>query len=294
MNSLFLKHIVRKIFLEDWLTKLVALAITFALWLGVTGLSTPTTQRMGGVPLLLRIANNTEVVNTPLTEVDIVISGDKRKIDQINKGDLSVSVDLTSVPPGDQVVRLLPENVSISLPPGVRLDEVQPGRIAVKIEAVEEREVTVTPATEGALAEGFEIYGQSVTPPRVKVRGPVSVVRDLNSVSTDKIDLKGRNADFTVKQLPVNIGGAKATLLETVVDVTIRIGEKRIERAFTLPVEGTKQMVSFTLFGPRSVVSKLKADDLNVETYLNDRGDEAPRVVLPTELENVVEVRKVR
>ena len=77
-------------------------------------------------------------------------------------------------------------------------------------------------------------------------------------------------------------------------DVTIRIGEKRIERAFTLPIEGTRQMVSFTLFGPRSVVSKLKADDLSVETYLNDRGDEAPRVVLPTELENVVEVRKVR
>ena len=44
---LFLKHVARKVFLEDWTTKLVALAITLALWVGVTGLSTPTTRRIG-------------------------------------------------------------------------------------------------------------------------------------------------------------------------------------------------------------------------------------------------------
>ena len=53
-NRLFVKHIARKIFLEDWPMKVVALVITLALWLGVTGLSTPTTQRLTGVPLSLR------------------------------------------------------------------------------------------------------------------------------------------------------------------------------------------------------------------------------------------------
>src|SRR5437868_2718009 len=95
--TLFLKHIVRKIFFEDWLTKLVALAVTLALWLGVTGLSTPTTTRLTGIPLSLRISSDTEIMNAPVAEIDVTISGDNRKIAQINKTGLGASVDLTSV-----------------------------------------------------------------------------------------------------------------------------------------------------------------------------------------------------
>jgi hypothetical protein len=57
---LFFKHIIRKVFFEDWLIKLVALGVTFALWLGVTGLSTPTTTRLTGIPLSLRFSSDTE------------------------------------------------------------------------------------------------------------------------------------------------------------------------------------------------------------------------------------------
>ena len=90
--TLYFKNILRKVFLEDWMMKLAALAITLALWVGVTGLSKPTQQRMSGIPLTLRFSNNIEVTNSPIQEVDIVISGDKRKIDQINKNDLLVSL----------------------------------------------------------------------------------------------------------------------------------------------------------------------------------------------------------
>ena len=120
---LWLKHILKKIFLEDWLMKLVALGITLALWLGVTGLSTPTTQRLTSVPLSLRFSNNIEVTNEPIQEVDLVVSGDKRRLAQINKNDLIVSLDISDVMPGDRVINLTPENVGVSLPTGVKLDE---------------------------------------------------------------------------------------------------------------------------------------------------------------------------
>ena len=73
--------------------KLVALVITLGLWLGVTGLSTPTVTRFSGVPLALRVSNNAEITNTPIQEIDVVLSGDKRKIAQLNKGDLFASID---------------------------------------------------------------------------------------------------------------------------------------------------------------------------------------------------------
>ena len=85
----------------------------------------------------------------------------------------------------------------------------------------------------------------------------------------------------------------KAAVLNTVVDVQVRIGERRIERSFTMPVTGGGRIASFTLHGPRTVLAKVRADDLRVEMYLNDNGEEEPQVILPRELQDLVEIRKV-
>ena len=284
-TKLFLKHIIRKIFLEDWGVKLAALAITFALWLGVTGLSTPTTQRMSGIPLSLRYSTSTEVTNTPLTEVDIVISGDKRKISQINKNDLIVSVDISDVLPGDRVIALTPENVSLSLPSGVKLDEVLPPRIAVRLEAVEEKEITVEPVTIGAIPDGFELYSETVTPAKVRVRGPSSALKTLTSVPTDKIDLTGHQTDFTVRQVALNL--AKVTLLDTVVDVAFRIGEKRIERTYSVAVKDSNRRATVVVTGGRSVLDDLKASDMRIELD----GTNAPKLILPAGIEDQVKTQ---
>ncbi len=294
-NALFFKQILRKIFLEDWLMKLVALVITFALWVGVTGLSKPTQQRMSGIPLTLRFSNNTEVTNSPIQEVDIVISGDKRKIDQINKNDLIISLDLTDVQPGDRVIQLTPDNVSVSLPTGIKLDEIQPRRIAIKLEAVEEKEIPVNAVTDGEVPDGLEVYSETVAPQKIRVRGPASFIRSLTSVTTDKIDLTNRGADFTAKQVSVNVSNPKATLLDTVVDVTFRIGEKRVEKTFVVTSkDDPKRKMTVVLFGGRSLFEGVKAEDLQVEFVKNSAGEDRPQITLPGSLLDKVEVRKPR
>ena len=289
--KLFFKHILRKIFLEDWGVKVAALAITLALWLGVTGLSKPTTQRMSGVPLSLRYSTTTEVTNTPLTEVDVVISGDKRKIDQINKNDLVVSVDISDVLPGDRVIALTPQNVSLSLPSGVKIDEVLPARIAVRLEAVEEKEIAVIPQIVGQVPEGFEVYSQTVTPAKVRVRGPSSVMKSLTQVATDKIDLTGHQTDFTARQVPINL--TKVALLDSIVDVAFKVGEKRVERTFSVDVKGeSKRRMNVVLFGGRSLFDNITSADLSVEVEKDTSGKETPQVILPPSLRDKVEVRK--
>lgn len=294
-QKLYFKNILRKIFLEDWVMKLAALIITFALWLGVTGLSKPTIQRMSGIPLKMTLSNNIDVTNTPIQEVDIIISGDKRKIDQINKNDLIVSVDLTDVQPGDRVVQLTPSTVSLSLPTGIKLDEVAPRQIAVKLEPVEVREIPVNAATEGEPQDGFEVYGHTVSPSRIRVRGPANLMRSLASVTTDKIDLAGKNADFTVRQVSVNVSNSKATLLDTLVDVSFRIGEKRLERTFQVPLKSEpKRKITVVLFGGRSVLDNIKPDDIAVEMVKDANGSERPNVTLPASFADNVEVRRPR
>ena len=293
-RKLFFKHIVRKLFFEDWPLKLTALVITLGLWFGVTGLSTPTTKRLT-VPLIPSISNSAEITNSLIQEVDIVISGDKRKIDQINKSDLVASLDLTDIAPGDRVVSLTPENVLIQLPQGVKLVEIQPGRIAVNLEAVEEKEIEVKAETTGNPAPGFEIYSTSVLPSKIKVRGPASFIKTLAYVQTDKIDLAGKKEEFTANQIPVSVANPKAAVLNTVVDVFFRIGEKRVERSFSVPITGESgKTASFVIYGPRTLLAKTHSDEFKVEIYLSDNGEEVPRVVLPAALQDFAEVRKLK
>ncbi len=292
-RGLILKHLFRKLFFEDWLLKLLALGVTLALWLIVTGLSTPTTIRFSGIPLALRYSSDTEITNSPIQEVEIVISGDRRKINQINKNDLIVSVDITDVPQGERVIQLTPSNVLIDLPTGVRIDEIQPNRIAVKLEAVAEKDVDVKVETEGDLAEGSEVYSKSAAPSTVKVRGPASFIKALTTVSTEKIDIQGRDADFTAKQVTFNITNPKGAVLDRFVDVTFRIGEKRVERSISLPLDdGSGRKATFVLFGPKTVVNGIRPEDLKIEVTKSGTGEAKPSLTLPPELQGKVEIRK--
>ncbi len=292
-NRLFAKHLVRKVFLEDWGLKLVALIITFALWFGVTGLSTPTTKRLT-VPLVLNIASNAQVTNVPQQDVEIEISGDKRKIEQLNRSELSASVDLTDSPTGSRIVLLTPESVYVALPQGIKLTAVQPGRIGVDLESVVEKDVEVKVVTEGSPGTQSEVYSSSPLPPRIMIRGPVSIVNGIEFVQTSKIDINGRTGDFTAKQIPVNSPDPKTAVLNTVVDVYFRIGERRIERNFTMPVSNTPgKSASLTVYGPRTLLTKAKNEDFKVEMYLNDNGEEQPRVLMPVELQNLSEIKKL-
>lgn len=291
---LFVKHIMTKIFLEDWSIKLLALVITLALWYGVTGLSTPTTTRLAGIPLTLRFPSDTEVTNSPVKEVDIIISGDKRRLNQINKNDLIISVDLTDAQVGDRVVQLTPENVTLDLPTGVKLDEIQPTRIAIRLEPVDIVEVDVKVETEGDLPEGYEIYSQTVTPSKVRVRGPAGFLRSLSVISTEKVDISGKTSDFVAKQLPLNLENPKSSPLDASVDVAFRIGERRVERLFLIPVAGDgSSKATIVLFGPRSLLLETQPADLQVVIEPNIGGEQVPRLILPEKLNGKVEIRKL-
>ena len=290
----FLRRIIRRVFLEDWGTKLIALGITFALWLGITGLRTPITRRLKNVTLVTQISNNMEITNTPVEEIEVVLTGDKRDVDRLTARDLVVSVDLTEVKPGDRFVQLTPETVNLSLPSGVKLDEIQPNKISVKLDNVEEKEVTVKVETEGNVAEGFEVYNSEVVPAKVRVRGAESFVKSLDSISTEKINIENLKDNFVARQIGLNVVNPKITLLDTIVDVNLRIGEKRAERVFVVEHKSETAVKNITVVvnGARSIVEKMRAEDFKVEIFKNESGEEIAQVTLPEDLQDKVEILK--
>ncbi len=268
--------------------KLVALVITFGLWFGVTVVSKgkQTSDRFT-VPLNFRLLDNAEVTNAPVQEVEIRVRGLDEKIEQIRRNDLVAYVDLTELAPGESVLTLTPESVSVPLPDGVKVFDLQPSRIAVTIEAIEEKEIAVKAVTDGTPETGFELYGEPATlPQKVKVRGPASLVNAIDQLLTDKIPLTGRREDFTARQIPVTVANNKVTIFNTVVDVFVRIGEKRAERQISVPVPGFPgKAATAILYGPKTALAKIKPADIKIEIIKDDYGNDIPKFDLPPEIE---------
>jgi YbbR domain-containing protein len=290
------RRLLQRIFLNDWLMKLIALFITLALWFGVTGLRPPIERRLENITLKIRVSNEMTITNLSVETVNLIVRGDKNRLDSIREEDIIVSLDLTTAQPGNRTVEIKPENVSLDLPTGVRLEDVQPSNIGITLEMVEKREIAVRVETENNLPEGFEIYGVSAIPQKIPIRGPASFVSSIEYISTEKIDLENRQTDFTAQQVPLKISNSKITVVsETVVDVFFRIGEKRIERLFIVPVKNEEnRTATVVLYGARSLLNSIKSDDLDVELSKTESNTDSLNLILPAQLQGKAEIRKLQ
>lgn len=283
----------------DWGLKLLALTITLGLWFAVTGQRVPTTARLRKVPLFFVLPTDMEISNEPRDEVDLTLRGSKRVLDTIKSGDVSLSYDASSYKPGERVVQLTPNNITLQLPEGVSpegltVERLEPGSVPLRLERRVERELEVEPRVEGKLPEGFELLGAQSLPARVRVRGPESHVNALERAPTETILLEGRTENFTAAQIAIDIQDRKIVALDAVVDVLVKISEtqatKRLNGVAARAADGTNSQLSVEVRGARSVVERLRAADLSVVFEAAADGTTRPRLVLPSNLEGRIEL----
>jgi hypothetical protein len=283
----------------DWGLKLLALAITLGLWFAVTGQRVPTTARLRKVPLFFVLPNEMEISNEPRDEVDLTLRGSKRVLDAIKSSDVSLSYDASSYRPGERVVQLSPNNITLQLPEGVSpegvsIERIEPGNVPLRLERRIERELEVEPKIEGNLPEGFELVGVQSLPARARVRGPESHVNALERAPTETILLEGRKETFTAQQIAIDIQDRKLVALDAVVDVLVKISEvqatKRLVGVAARTADGADSRLTIEVRGARSVIEPLRASDLSVVFDTAADGTSRPRLVLPSNLEGRIEL----
>jgi YbbR domain-containing protein len=291
---------LRALLLEDWGLKLLALAITVGLWYAVTAQRAPATSRQRGVPLEFLLPENMEVGNDPVSEVDLTLEGSLSKLGEINDRNLVARVNVSDLKAGDRVVRLNDKNVMMDLPSGVRVVDIAPRSVTLRLEPVVEREVPVEFRFDGTLPEGFHVTGVRINPASVHIRGPESHVRSIDRAYTETISLEGQRESLTLPQLAIDIPDRKVTPLESTVSVRVEIAEQQVERRFDGVLvrsaaggQARPESVSLVLRGPRSIVEALKQEELRVLVDVGPEGSVAPRLVLPRVAEGRVELLSV-
>lgn len=296
------KSWLRRIIVEDWNLKLLALAITLGLWFGVTGQRTPATIRLRGVQLNFQLPANMEISNDPRTEVEVTLTGSKRDLETLNLRDLVANVDVSNMRPGERVVQLIPDRVvKMELPEGIRIDDIEPNTVPLRLEPRVERELEVEARLEGSLPDGYELRGVNITPNKVSVRGPASRVNALEKALTETIPLEGHKESFGVPQTAIDIPDPKVDVINPVVDVYVGVGEQRIEKSFanvtvreSSGAQARPESASVTVYGARSAVERLSSEVIQIMLDVGEDGAITPRLVLPSDLQDRVELRSTK
>ncbi len=220
---------MRKIFIEDWGLKLLALSITLLLWLTVTDVNKPRTIRTA-VQLNFVRPDNLNISNETPKTVDVLLTGSRDKLDSIKILDLVATVDLSNDRVGERVVRLSTDRVHMELPQGVKIESFQPSTIPIRLEPRIARHLPIEVKLEGQPAEGYEVYGVHTQPDTVSVRGPASLIDSLKKAPTETISVDGRKESFSVSRAVIDIPDQKVDLVDATVDVVIEIGPKRADK----------------------------------------------------------------
>ncbi|HEX8500097.1 MAG TPA: CdaR family protein [Pyrinomonadaceae bacterium] len=287
----------RALLFEDWTLKLLALAITLGLWYAVTTQRAPAQMRLRAVQLDFILPEGVDVGNDPVDEVDITLEGSQGKLAELNARNLVARADLTELRAGDRVLRLTDKNVSMDLPEGVRIVNINPRSLTLHLEPLVERDVPVEARFEGAPPEGFRAGAVQVAPASVRVRGPESHVAAVERAFTETISLAGHRETLVLPQVAVDIPDHKVVPVESSVSVRVEIGEEQAERRFPdVPVRAatgapvSPQTVALTLRGPRSIVEALRPEDVRLVVEVAEDGGPAPRLSLPPSAQGRVEL----
>lgn len=221
------ERVLRKTFLEDWGLKLLALVITLALWLAVTGQNKPVTLRVPGVQLNFLRHEGLEISNELPSTIEVVLTGSPVKLDQIRPRELVATVDISDQKPGERIVRLSRDRVQMDLPEGVTLQGFHPATIPIRLEPRVDAQLEVEVKFEGTLPEGYELGSVTANPARVRLRGPADRVSALHKAMTETVWLDGKKESFNLSNVAINIPDPRVDLLDPTVDIRVEIVEKK-------------------------------------------------------------------
>ena len=222
----FLGRWLRRLFVDDWAIKLLALGITLVLWLAVSDLNKPRTIRVA-VQLSFVRPPNLDISNEPPRTIDVELTGSRERLNDMRLLDLIATVDLSDNTAGERFIRLTNERVHMDLPEGVRIASFKPAAIPIRLEPTLERQLPVEVKFEGEPVAGFEILSAVAEPKMISVRGPASLIQNLQQAPTELVPVTGRNGNFTAVGVTIAISDTRIDVVTPSVDVYVEIGEKR-------------------------------------------------------------------
>ncbi len=215
---------------------LLSIAISTGLWIFVTFQRNPdVTNTIGSVQVEVQNPPKGVLVEPAATSVQVKVSAPADVWSELKVDKFRAIVDASRVGPGVQEV---PVEV-ITNDSRVRVEGIDPDKIALRVDPVKTKVVPVQVATQGTVPLGYKSGAVVTAPIEVTLSGPQSSIDQVTAVVVDlNLDGTTRTVDQTFRPIPETASGAKVdrvTLSPEVVVVQVPVEQMLSYK--TVPVQ---------------------------------------------------------
>jgi len=164
----------------------VSVLLVLAIWMSFTsGQDTLVTYE---VPVeYIKRDPSVTIVGTSTDRVRLHLSGASSLIQSIRPEQVKVRLDLGTAVVGSNTFTITRE--SVALPPGVRVNRVEPAEVNVVLEMPISLEVPVQADWVGKLAPGLILESAALVPAKVRITGGATHMSNLSTIYTEKIPM---------------------------------------------------------------------------------------------------------
>lgn len=186
----------KRFFTEHYLEKILAIVIACSLWMAF-GQRTEIIRRDVMVPLEYRQLAQDRIIDEPkVKEVTLTLSGTEQEFNLLKSKELKVSLDMSNIKDGENLVNISKELVRNSA--GLSVVNIDPDRIVLKSYRLLPHVVKVEARTSGKPSGGVRIRNVKVEPSSVQVLAPSTIPADRISAQIDPVDLSPIKEDTVV------------------------------------------------------------------------------------------------
>jgi YbbR-like protein len=290
-----LAHQIRSLVVENLNLKLLSLGFALVLYSLVHGSQEAQRSLLLSVVALTPADSSNRVLMTPIpAQIRVTVRGPRSALDDLHADDMAnVQLDLHS---GNET-RVTIRPTMIPVPPGLRVEQIDPPELDLVWEDVIVRDVPVEVGVVGTAANGFVVKGAPQADPRaLRARGAKSEVLVVQHARADAFDVSGLTEGKYTRQLAVERPpGGRVSLEAPSVSATVEIGREVVERPFTkVPIaiighanaKAQPTEVDVRLACPPEVVRALRPEQIlpRVQvTATSDHGSDALPVQLAIE-----------
>lgn len=179
-----------------WL-KALSLFLALTVWVVVSApRREPVSERAFAVPVsLVRMPRDLVITNQVLETVSVRLRGRTSDLRSLSSQNLEVTLDMSWLQPGDATITLLPK--AINVPPQIEVLSMDPTRLRFRVEPLRQKVVAIRPFLVGDPPPGYTPGDPTLVPNQALISGPLSQLRNLTEVATERIIMTGRTQTFT-------------------------------------------------------------------------------------------------
>ena len=184
MSSADLFRVLRRLASQNFVLKVIALALAVAAWWYVAGESKVLVSFT--VPLEIRnVPTGLTMTNKPGREVEVRLSGPSSLLSGMRPSEISAGVDLAAARAGRQLFTL--DDRVIKVPPGTKVQRSFPSSIEVVLEKTERRAVPVSARVGGGAAVRRRVAKVEVDPPSLEIEALPEEFSRMPVVYTEEV-----------------------------------------------------------------------------------------------------------